>query len=180
MKEASAIANPALNNLFDIPFHVSIWRALCAFLHNLLRIELYARKVQQSECLMQYLYYFANTSLGLRVLSYLSHHESIKLESVTVIYLIDRWVLRIRLQDPLSLQQDLNFVSFLRENGSPHSMSPRLEAALASLDRGEDITSVMNRYHQVIVSHGAFNPEDIEVFRTTFVEGLGYCPPSLV
>ncbi|MEL6555108.1 MAG: hypothetical protein AAFQ63_16830 [Cyanobacteria bacterium J06621_11] len=129
---------------------------------------------------MQYLYYFANTSLGLRVLSYLSKQPSIKLEAVTVIYLIDRWVLRIKLQDPLSLQQDLNFIAFLRENGSPYTITPRLEATLASLDRGDDITSVMNRYHQVVVSHGALNPEDIEVFRTTFVEGLGYCPPSLV
>lgn len=129
---------------------------------------------------MQYLYYFANTSLGLRVLHYLAKNRSIKLEAVTVIYLIDRWVLRIKLREPLSLQQDLNFVAFLRENGSPYDITPRMKATIDSLDSGEDVTSVMNRYHQVVVSHGALNPTDIEVFRTTFVEGLGYCPPSLV
>ena len=55
-----------------------------------------------------------------------------------------------------------------------------MKATIDSLDSGEDVTSVMNRYHQVVVSHGALNPTDIEVFRTTFVEGLGYCPPSVV
>ncbi len=129
---------------------------------------------------MQYLYYFANTSLVLRILSYLSGQVSIKLEAVTVVYLTDRWVVRIKVKSPLSLMRDLNFVSFLHENGSPYTLTPRLENVLLSLDSGEDITAVMNRYHLVVVSHGGLNPQDVEVFRTTFVQGLGYCPPSLV
>jgi len=129
---------------------------------------------------MQYLYYFANTSLVLRILSYLSEQVSIKLDAVTVVYLTDRWVVRVKVKMPLLLRQDLNFVSFLRENGSPYALTPRLENVLLSLDAGDDITAVMNRYHLVVVSHGELNPQDIEVFRTTFVQGLGYCPPSLV
>ncbi|MGB3571330.1 MAG: hypothetical protein WBA01_04760 [Phormidesmis sp.] len=132
---------------------------------------------------MQYLYYFANTSLVLRILSYLSEQVSIKLDAVTVVYLTDRWVVRVKVRRPLPLRQDLNFVSFLRENGSPHASTARLENVLLRLDAGDDITAVMNRYHLVVVSHdthGELNPQDIEVFRTTFVQGLGYCPPSLV
>lgn len=129
---------------------------------------------------MQYLYYFANTSLVLRVLTYLSRQSAIRLESLTVIYLVDRWIIRIRTQAVLTLNQDLNFIAFLRENGSPYTLAPRIAKVLDRLDQGTPITDVMNRYHVVIVSHGALNPEDVEAFRTTFVEGLGYCPPSLV
>ncbi len=129
---------------------------------------------------MQYLYYFANTSLVLRVLSFLSRRTSIKLDAVTVVYLTDRWVVRVKVKSPLPLEQDFDFIAFLRENGSPYTPTPRLEQMLISLDSGDDITAVMNRYHLVVVSHGDLNPQDIEVFRTTFVQGLGYCPPSLV
>lgn len=129
---------------------------------------------------MQYLYYFANTSLVLRVLTYLSQQGAIQLEAVTVIYLVDRWIIRINPAATLTLNQDLNFVSFLTENGSPYTLTPRIAKVLDRLDQGMPITDVMNRYHVVIVSHGALNPEDIEAFRTTFVQGLGYCPPSLV
>ncbi len=129
---------------------------------------------------MQYLYYFANTSLVLRVLTYLSRRRAIQLESLTVIYLVDRWVMRIKTSTVLTLNQDLNFIAFLAENGSPYTPVLRIEKVIDRLDQGVSITEVMNRYHVVIVSHGALNPEDIEAFRTTFVQGLGYCPPSLV
>lgn len=128
---------------------------------------------------MQYLYYFANTSLVLRLLTYLSH-RSRHLEAVTVIYLVDRWVIRIKLKVPFLVQQDLNFVAFLNENGSPYTLSSRLAKVLKSLDDGLSATEVMERYHTVIVSHGALNLEDLEEFKATFVRGLGYCPPSLV
>ena len=129
---------------------------------------------------MQYLYYFANTSLVLRVLTYLSQQSAIKLASITVIYLVDRWVIRIKPSSVLTLSQDLDFVSFLNENGSTYTLTPRIEKVIDWLDQGISVTDVMNQYHVVIVSHGALNSEDIEAFRTTFVQGLGYCPPSLV
>ena len=129
---------------------------------------------------MQYLYYFANTSLVLRLLTYLSKQVSLSLKAVTVIYLVDRWVVRIKLQESLLLQQDLNFSAFLHENGSPYTLVPRVAKVLKCLDEGMSVTDVMNQYHVVIVSHGALRPADIEDFRATFVRGLGYCPPSLV
>ena len=128
---------------------------------------------------MQYLYYFANTSLVLRLLAYLSK-RSANLESVTVIYLVDRWVLRIKLKAPLLLQQDLNFTAFLNENGYPFVQTAQIARVLKCLDNGMSATEVMTRYHVVIVSHGALNPEDLSEFKAMFVRGLGYCPPSLV
>lgn len=129
---------------------------------------------------MQYLYYFANTSLVVRLLTYLSKQVAFTLDSVTVIYLVDRWVVRIQLKSPLSLPQDLDFKSFLLENGYLYGPSLSVSRALDGLDAGLSITEVMNHYHVVVVSHGALRPADVEDFRTTFVRGLGYCPPSLV
>ena len=129
---------------------------------------------------MQYLYYFANTSLVRRLLAYLSKQAGNNLASVTVIYLVDRWVVRIKLRTALLLQQELNLTAFLNENGSPYSPSPRIAQVLSCLDSGMSATDVMNRYHIVVVSHGALNPDDISEFKATFVRGLGYCPPSLV
>lgn len=129
---------------------------------------------------MQYLYYFANTSLVVRLLTYLSKQVAFTLDSVTVIYLVDRWVVRIQLKSPLLPTQDLDFKSFLLENGHSYSLSSPVAKALDGLDAGMSVTEVMNRYHVVVVSHGALRPADVEDFRSTFVRGLGYCPPSLV
>ncbi|MEL6354031.1 MAG: hypothetical protein AAFR58_20100 [Cyanobacteria bacterium J06627_28] len=137
---------------------------------------------------MQYFYYFANTSLVLRLLTYLSAHGSahssahgaIALDAVTVIYLVDRWVVRIKVKEVLPIQKDLDFISFLNENGSPYSLNTRIKNVIDSLESGTTITDVMHRYHVVVVSHGALRPADIEDFKDTFVRGLGYCPPSLV
>ena len=129
---------------------------------------------------MQYLYYFANASLVLRLLRYLSHHPTLLLESVTVIYLVDRWVVRVRLRSPLLNSQAGDFAAFLAENGAPFSLTNRLAKVLVSLDKGISVTDVMNTYHVVVVSHGALQPDDIQAFCHNFEQGLGYCPPSLV
>ena len=129
---------------------------------------------------MKYLYYFANTSLVVRLLTYLSQQANLQLESVTVIYLVDRWVVRIRLKSALEKNQKLDFQAVLNENGYPFEPTPLIEKALRALETGLTLTEVMNRYHVVVVSHGKLQPANIEDFRVTFVRGLGYCPPSLV
>lgn len=129
---------------------------------------------------MQYLFYFANTSLVVRLLTYLSKQQAFPLASVTVIYLVDRWVVRIKLAAALPSDRRLNFQAFLNENGYPYTLRSSVTAALNGLDAGMSITDVMNRYQVVIVSHGTLQTADVEEFRTTFVRGLGYCPPSLV
>ena len=129
---------------------------------------------------MQYLYCFANTSLVVRLLTYLSKQQAFPLASVTVIYLVDKWIVRIKLAAPLWGDRRLNFQAFLNENGYTYRPHSSVIAALNGLDAGMSITDVMNKYQVVVVSHGALQPADVEEFRTTFVRGLGYCPPSLV
>ncbi|MEM6450400.1 MAG: hypothetical protein AAF703_08810 [Cyanobacteria bacterium P01_D01_bin.105] len=133
---------------------------------------------------MQYLYYFANTSLVVRLLTYLSKQVIFPLKSVTVIYLVDRWVVRIQLQVPLPTHRALDFEAFLKENGYLYSLTTPIarpvREALAGLDAGLSVTAVMEKYHVVVVSHGALQLANVENFRSSFVEGLGYCPPSLV
>lgn len=129
---------------------------------------------------MQYIYCFANTSLVLRLMTYLSKQISIDLMSVTVVYLVDRWIVRIKLRtDPAPLLAG-NFRSFLNENGYPFKLPTRNLDAFLALDKGAAVEDVVRLYHLVIVSHGALNLEDIKNFRETFVSELGYCPPSLV
>lgn len=129
---------------------------------------------------MQYFYYFANTSLVVRLLTYLSKRVAINLDAVTVIYLVDRWVVRIKLKESLLPALDLDFRAFLNENGYSYQLSAPISRALDGLDTGMPITEVMTRYQVVVVSHGALQPASVEDFRATFVRGLGYCPPSLV
>ncbi len=129
---------------------------------------------------MQYIYYFANASLVLRLLTYLSKQAAIRLDLVTVIYLIDRWVVRVNLEECLCPRQNGDFLAFLNENGTPFSVTARLASALESLEAEISIPEVIERYHLVIISHGALRPTDLTEFRTRFIRGLGYCPPSLV
>ena len=129
---------------------------------------------------MQYVYCFANTSLVLRLMTYLSQRLPFELASVTVIYLIDRWVVRIKLRDNLSAPLEKNFLAFLKENGYAFTLSASSKNALSALDRGASVEDVVRLHHLVIVSHGGLYPNDVEAFRETFVSGLGYCPPSLV
>ncbi|MEL6139619.1 MAG: hypothetical protein AAFR42_19705 [Cyanobacteria bacterium J06628_6] len=128
---------------------------------------------------MQYLYCFANVSLVLRVIHRLAQYSSPRTNGLTVLYMGDRWVLRILLNNdwPYDNRQDL--LAFLDENGVRHQPQPNLSAALVALDKGQSVTQVMNQYHVVIVSHGKPEIQELHVFRERFVEGLGYCPQSL-
>lgn len=128
---------------------------------------------------MQYIYCFANTSLVLRLMTYLSRQIPLDLMSVTVIYLVDRWVVRIKLSHELLPPLRGNFLSFLTENGYAFTLSARNRDALTALDLGASVADVTRLYNAVIVSHGELHPEDIEAFCKRFVCGLGYCPPSL-
>ncbi|MEM8612890.1 MAG: hypothetical protein AAGF93_12800 [Cyanobacteria bacterium P01_H01_bin.105] len=129
---------------------------------------------------MQYLYSFANVSLILRVIDRLSKMIGLSLESLTVIYLVDRWVMRIKLRSALSAAAERDLIAFLMENGMIHYPSMHLSATLKALDQGKTPTQVMNEYQVVVVSHGVPDPMELHEFCARFVEGLGYYPPSLV
>ena len=113
-------------------------------------------------------------------MTYLSKQVFINFISVTVIYLVDRWVVHIKLRNSVSANSRRDFLAFLQEIGYPFALSTNDKEALVALNNGTNIKAVMNRYHVVIVSHGGLHPEKIETFRKTFTSSLGYCPPSLV
>lgn len=129
---------------------------------------------------MEFLYCFANVSLTQRVLDYLLRQIQSHLEFVTVIFLNDRWVVRLKVDVLSEAKLCDDCCAFLNENGIPYHPPTTMFLAFKDLDAGRALTQVMNRYHIAIVSHGAPDPEEIVCFQEQFVAGLGYCPQSLV
>lgn len=128
---------------------------------------------------MEYLYYLANASLTLRIVQHLHARPHIPVAFVTVIHQIDGWVVRIKLTEAISTQQDGDFRAFLNELGITYTPPMRVQMALWSLQAGQYPVEVMRRYQVAIVSHGNPEKEEIEAFRQQFVRGLGYCPETL-
>ncbi|MEM8807182.1 MAG: hypothetical protein AAGF01_14260 [Cyanobacteria bacterium P01_G01_bin.38] len=130
--------------------------------------------------MMKAIYCFMNATLASRVIDHLLTQFSGLTHAVTVIYLIDRWILAINLKSGLDPQLTGDLKAFLNENGIDYQPSKAIRTALRDLDRGCSPTEVMNRRQVVIVSHGVPNIVELEAFRQRFIEGLGYCPQSLV
>jgi hypothetical protein len=128
---------------------------------------------------MEYLYYLANASLTLRVVQHLHSRPKMPVSFVSVIHQIDGWVVRIKLAQSFSAEEDGDFRAFLNELGISYEPPMRLQMALWSLEAGQSTVEVMRRYQVAIVSHGNPEREEIEAFRQQFVRGLGYCPETL-
>ena len=128
---------------------------------------------------MEFLYCFENASLTQRVLVYLLKKLRSDIDCVTVIFLNDRWVVYLTLDEFIDTERCDNCWAFLNENGAPYTASLTMIRALKDLKAGCSPTAVMNRHRIVIVSHGAPKPEEIKCFQTQFVAGLGYRPQSL-
>ncbi|BAY85789.1 MAG: hypothetical protein AAF349_15695 [Cyanobacteria bacterium P01_A01_bin.68] len=128
---------------------------------------------------MEYLYYLANASLTLRVVQYLHARPRIPVSFITVIHQIDGWVVRVKLDYPINLNEDGDIRAFLNELGIRYEPPMRVQMALWSLEAQQNPVEVMRRYQVAIVSHGSPDKEEIEAFRQQFVRGLGYCPETL-
>ena len=128
---------------------------------------------------MEYLYYLANASLTLRVVQFLHGRPRIPVSLFTVIHQIDGWVVRIKLKNHISYQEDRDFRAFLNELGISYEPQMRVQMAFWSLEAGQCPVDVMRRYQVAIVSHGSPEKDEIEAFRQQFVRGLGYCPETL-
>lgn len=127
----------------------------------------------------EHLYSFANASITLRIIEHLRNHYRAKIDSVAVVNLIDRWLIKVNLKQ--SIENDLakNLQAFLSEMGIVHHPSPPIANALARLEFGESPTKIMNRYQVVIVAYGKPEKKEIEIFRKQIVERLGYCPQNM-
>lgn len=129
---------------------------------------------------MEFLYCFANVSLTQRVLDYLLRQLRSHIDCVTVIFLNDRWVIRLKLDSDIEIEHYNNCWAFLSEYGILYHPPIAVTLAFKDLDAGCALTQVMNRRHVAIVSHGTVKPEEVGSFQAQFVAGLGYCPQSLV
>lgn len=128
---------------------------------------------------MEYLYYLANASLTLRLVEYLHGKPQMPVAFVTVIHLLDGWVVKVKMNSPLNSQHSEDFRAFLNELGIPYEPPVCVNMALASLEAGQSPVNVMRRYQVVVVSHGSPQRKEIEAFRQQFIRGLGYCPETL-
>lgn len=129
--------------------------------------------------MMEYLYYLANATLTLRIVQHLHNRPQTPVSFVSVIHQIDGWIVRIKLREPISLQEDGDLRAFFNELGISYEPPMRIQMALWSLEAGQNPVDVMRRYQVAIVSHGNPEKEEIEAFRQQFVRGLGYCPETL-
>ncbi|MEM8829242.1 MAG: hypothetical protein AAGE96_07785 [Cyanobacteria bacterium P01_G01_bin.19] len=128
---------------------------------------------------INYIYSFANASLTLRVAEHLRDKYRAYLNSVTVINLIDRWIVRVSLSISLPYYLAKNLRAFLDEMGVTAQLSADIINVFSDLDRGDSPVEVMNRYQVVVVAHGKPIIEEIEIFRQQIVERLGYCPQNM-
>ena len=129
--------------------------------------------------MMEYLYYLGNATLTLRIVQYLHGRPQLPVSFVSVIHQINGWVVRIKLKETVSDQQDGDFRAFLSELGISYQPPMRVQMAFWSLEAGQTPVDVMRRYQVAVVSHGRPEREEIEAFRQQFVRGLGYCPETL-
>ena len=129
--------------------------------------------------MMEYLYYLGNATLTLRIVHYLHGRPQLPVSFVSVIHQINGWVVRIKLKETVSDQQDGDFRAFLSELGISYQPPMRVQMAFWSLESGQTPIDVMRRYQVAVVSHGSPEREEIEAFRQQFVRGLGYCPETL-
>ncbi len=129
---------------------------------------------------MDHLYYLANASLTLRIVEFLHSRSYLPLGFMTVIHRLDGWVIRVKFSMPLDDRQAGDFTAFLSELGVAYEPNARVKVALWSLENGHTPVEVMHRYQIVVVSHGRPDRIEIEAFREQFVQGLGYCPETLV
>ena len=136
-------------------------------------------KLKMMKTNKEYIYSFPNASFTLRVVQHLRNKYQSYLESVVVINLTDRWLVKIRLKNTIPHKLAANLQAFLMEMGIFSQPSATIMNALASLDQGESPITVMNRYQVVIVAHGQPETEEIEIFRDQIVDRLGYCPQNM-
>ena len=127
----------------------------------------------------EYIYSFPNTSCTLAIIQYLRKKHRSHLDSVAVINLIDRWLVKLNFKSSIPYRTEKNLQAVLKEMGSISQPSSKILKALSSLEQGESPTDVMNRYQVVIVAHGKPETEEIEIFRDRIVERLGYCPQNM-
>lgn len=129
---------------------------------------------------MDYLYYLGNASHTLRVFEHLhAKRTDLPVQFVTAVHQIDGWIIRVKMTQYLTTQEEGDFQAFMSELGVPYKPSIHLKMALWGLEVGQSSIDVMHHYQVAVVSHGSPDRTEIEEFREQFIQGLGYCPETL-
>ena len=129
---------------------------------------------------MDYLYYLGNASLVLRVVEYLQRFDIQPVQFMTVIHQLDGWVVKVRCAPDWTADELANFQAFLQELGIAYQPGPLVRQSQADLEQGCSPVEVMRRYQVAVIAHGQPEGDEIETFRDQFIQGLGYCPQTLV
>ena len=127
----------------------------------------------------EFFYSFPNASSTLRVIRHLRNNYQPNLKSVTVINLVDCWMVKASLKDSIPYHSAKNLQAFFAEMGTASQPSANVANAIKRLEAGDSPTKVMNRYQVAIIAYGKPEIEEIEIFRDRVVEGLGYCPQNM-
>ena len=114
---------------------------------------------------MEYLYYFDNASLILKIFEYLYGFHQIPVAKVTAIHQMGGWLVRVKMNSTLSSQQDGDLRAYLNEFGIPEEPSRRLKIVFLNLEAGHSPLDIMRRYQMIVVAHGSSQPQEIEAFR---------------
>jgi len=101
---------------------------------------------------MEYLYYFENASLTLRIFEYLYSKHQMPAK-VTVIHQIDGWLVRVKIYSTLNSQQDEDLQAFL--NGGIPEKTIKAPKYFLSLEAGHSPIDIMRRYQVVVVVHSS-------------------------
>ena len=100
---------------------------------------------------MEYLYFLANASLTLRLVQYLHAMPHLPVKFMSVIHLLDGWVVKVKMNSILNPQESGDFRAFLNELGIPLEPPRRVNMALKSLEAGESPIDVMRCYQVIVV-----------------------------
>lgn len=129
---------------------------------------------------MEYVYYFANASLTLRVIEYLNSRPWLGINFITVIHDLDGWVVKIKFLGHLNSEEEGDFRAVLDEFGIPYQPEIQVKMAMWALEIGKSPLYVIANYQVAVVAHGSPNTAEIEEFCNQFIEDLGYSPQTLL
>ena len=128
---------------------------------------------------LEYLYSFPNVTSTVRVIEYLQKNYQSTLETVAVINLIDRWIVKVTLNYTIKENLAKNLEAFCSEMGVAYQPSIKVNNVIAKLEAGESPVEIMNQERVVIVIYGKPQIEEIEIFRDQIIDRLGYCPQNM-
>ena len=128
---------------------------------------------------MEYIFALDNANLTLRVVELLHGNSTLPINAVTVLHHREGWILRVQFKWLPHPQHAGDLLAFMEELGYSYQPSRVIAGVFQGLDAGQSPMDMIKKYQVSVVAHGQPTQVEIEAFRQQFIQGLGYCPPSL-